>query len=654
MASLHRPRTGRPRTALAAALVAVVLGAGCEAPVPDQETDTGEPEEQLGEARLFATVGEAVNDSCSTGSVRGLSLQIIEQGRCIEPDAFTEVPDLANFTFGENVFPFLEAPARDALVDAGESTGMSITFNSMLRTVAQQYLLHRWDQQGRCGIAIAATPGNSNHETGLAFDTSQYSAWRNLLESHGFRWYGSGDAVHFDYVGAGAVDYRGVDVKAFQMLWNRNHPDDLIDEDGVWGPQTAQRMQQSPADGFAQGPDCGDPAPADAPDLVTTISAVDAVDVYTDGASAAVADVFEGDEHAVTVRLENRGSQPAGGVVLGVMIDDPWLVAGDYVIESDWQHPGEFEENDSNQAPENPPHGADLPRAFDLVVYSLSPGETKRVTFDVRAVATSVQQGTQPGVRAWVKHVDDRYDQASFGGEVSGDGSQTHNGGRLEVAMPLDVYARTRWEWETDRREGWSGAEPTSASILDGALVVDGAARSPALDLGGDAVSAVRLRAMRTGGTGDARLVLLADEDDALDDGETFALDLPADGEMHEIEVFTRADVAPAAIAIEPFEGDGGELRLDWVRIDRGDAVDGGDDGAPDGDGAEGDDGGFPSGGAGGGEGDAASGDDAGCSCRAAAAPEGRAQDAALVFAALGLTLARRRRAAGDRRRSRS
>jgi hypothetical protein len=36
----------------------------------------------------------------------------------------------------------------------------------MLRTVAQQYLLYTWYQNGQCGIGLAAKLGNSNHETG--------------------------------------------------------------------------------------------------------------------------------------------------------------------------------------------------------------------------------------------------------------------------------------------------------------------------------------------------------------------------------------------------------------------------------------------------------------------------------------------------------
>ncbi|MEO7330894.1 MAG: M15 family metallopeptidase, partial [Minicystis sp.] len=135
--------------------------------------------------------------------------------------------------------------------------GKHMSVNSMLRTVAQQYMLYRWYQLGRCDIGLAAKPGNSNHETGLAMDINPASTWRGSLENHGFKWFGSGDPVHFDYVGSGAVSHKGLDVRAFQRLWNHAHPGDKIAVDGDWGPQTESRMKQSPADGFASGPTCG-------------------------------------------------------------------------------------------------------------------------------------------------------------------------------------------------------------------------------------------------------------------------------------------------------------------------------------------------------------------------------------------------------------
>jgi hypothetical protein len=240
-----------------------IAAPGC-APIDDAEVDgsdeidTAEPVDQDEDALLAGTVADAVLSSCSTTSVKGLSLQIIAEGNCITPGAYAQVPTRSNLTLGSAVFPFLEKPARDQLVaslDARPSTRMTI--NSMLRTVAQQHLLFRWFKTGRCSIMLAATPGNSNHETGLALDVSEASTWRSTLEGRGFRFFGSADPVHFDYVGSGAVSHKGLDVKAFQRLWNRNNPQDLIAADGIWGPQTEARMNKSPAAGFAKGAICG-------------------------------------------------------------------------------------------------------------------------------------------------------------------------------------------------------------------------------------------------------------------------------------------------------------------------------------------------------------------------------------------------------------
>jgi hypothetical protein len=79
-------------------------------------------------------------------------------------------------------------------------------------------VLYRW--QGGCGIQIAAKPGQSNHESGLAIDVAYYDYWRSALQNNGWRWYGSGDLVHYDYV-AGGSDLRSANLKAFQRLWNR-------------------------------------------------------------------------------------------------------------------------------------------------------------------------------------------------------------------------------------------------------------------------------------------------------------------------------------------------------------------------------------------------------------------------------------------------
>ena len=63
--------------------------------------------------------------------------------------------------------------------------------------------------------------------------------------------------MHWDFRGGTIVDLAGLSTKAFQRLWNRNHPSDTIAEDGSYGGQTETRLKKSPAAGFAQGGEGG-------------------------------------------------------------------------------------------------------------------------------------------------------------------------------------------------------------------------------------------------------------------------------------------------------------------------------------------------------------------------------------------------------------
>jgi hypothetical protein len=166
------------------------------------------------------------------------------------------------------VFPYLQAPAADALAAAQRARGATMGINSALRTLPQQFLLYRWYQQKRCGIRLAAPPGKSNHESAVALDIGDYGAWRPAMQAKGFRWLGASDPVHFDYVGEGRVDLGGLSVLAFQKLWNRNHPEDPIAEDSAYGDDTEKRLALAPVGGFAKGADCSAnvaPTPATPP-----------------------------------------------------------------------------------------------------------------------------------------------------------------------------------------------------------------------------------------------------------------------------------------------------------------------------------------------------------------------------------------------------
>ena len=203
-----------------------------------------------------ALVGDFVSEGCSTQVVLGLSLEIADEVSCIEPGALDVFSENANVTFtSAAVLPYL---SRAAIVDlemaTSEPIGESMRINSAFRTVAQQYLLSEWFRRGLCGITAAATPGSSNHESGRAIDISNFAQWRARLGDNEWQQTVPGDEVHYDHLGS--PDNRGLDVEAFQRLWNRANPDDPIDVDGSYGPQTEARLAASPADGFGGEPGC--------------------------------------------------------------------------------------------------------------------------------------------------------------------------------------------------------------------------------------------------------------------------------------------------------------------------------------------------------------------------------------------------------------
>lgn len=242
----------------------VPLPLATEGDALDYESDDGEPRQPAKPPppRAYTTVAQAAVESCTTASVDGLSRQIIAQARCIKPNQFVPLPSRPNLVIASQVFPYLELEAKNRLLKALDSKPkQKMTINSALRTVAQQYLVWRWSATKRCGVPLATPPGESNHEIGTALDIAEAGTWRPVLEAQQFKWLGPSDRVHFDYRGGGAAQNAGTDVMAFQKLWNRNHPDDKINEDGRYNPAVEQRLKQSPPAGFPLGASCAKSAP---------------------------------------------------------------------------------------------------------------------------------------------------------------------------------------------------------------------------------------------------------------------------------------------------------------------------------------------------------------------------------------------------------
>lgn len=203
--------------------------------------------------------------TCSTGPTRALDRQIARELACLAPGRFLPIDDIANLHLGPGARPFLQADAARALRAAVAAVGRPLVINSGWRSLAQQYLMKRWE--GGCGIRVAATPGRSAHQSGLAVDLSDYGdrSVRRALEQAGFVWYcsrqnggylnGCRDPVHFDM--RAGEDLRALSVLAFQKLWNRNHPEDPIAEDGLWGWETRRRLDRAPLAGFPREASCG-------------------------------------------------------------------------------------------------------------------------------------------------------------------------------------------------------------------------------------------------------------------------------------------------------------------------------------------------------------------------------------------------------------
>lgn len=191
---------------------------------------------------------------CSTEITNGLSQQLIHQMNLLSPNTLVGFDDL-DVELTTTAFPFLQPAAKEALRKAISKKGKILRINSAYRPISQQlFLYNRREGRQGCGYTVVAKPGGSQHQSGLAFDTPDWSEWRTCLSEQGWAWYGAGDEVHFDYRGTGICDIRPIAVKAFQILWNKNHPNDRIAEDGQWGGQTEERLNCSPVNGFAIAP----------------------------------------------------------------------------------------------------------------------------------------------------------------------------------------------------------------------------------------------------------------------------------------------------------------------------------------------------------------------------------------------------------------
>src|SRR5690554_1097282 len=236
---------------------------GCSAPA--EETASTEPVRQtLREVALNEARSCDGPSDYPQALIDGLSRQLVAEIRCLDPrwlEFYTSCEAPGCLTANGPQLQAGRPELLDALKEVAQQNADNIRINAAYRDVGMQYF--SWWKRAFCDPSfVVAAPGSSNHQGGRVVDVHFHGFWRDKLIAAGFSNNVPNDLPHFDLVGdelfrQESLELRALSVLAFQILWNRNHPEDLIDEDGVYGPQTAERLGSSPIEGFAV--ECPDP-----------------------------------------------------------------------------------------------------------------------------------------------------------------------------------------------------------------------------------------------------------------------------------------------------------------------------------------------------------------------------------------------------------
>jgi N-acetylmuramoyl-L-alanine amidase len=155
---------------------------------------------------VSAAIQSMISDRrVDTGRVRGLSRQIIVEMNNIVSGVLLNFEDLPGLTLsgGNHLNYYLQAAPKDALravlrQGVAAKPNLRMAINSAYRTVVQQHVLRQIYERGHLDLVpLAARPGRSNHEDGMAIDVENYGDWKPYLLNHDWQWQGGNDPVHF-------------------------------------------------------------------------------------------------------------------------------------------------------------------------------------------------------------------------------------------------------------------------------------------------------------------------------------------------------------------------------------------------------------------------------------------------------------------------
>ena len=195
-------------------------------------------------------LGDYLPSHCNTSGILGLSKQIADILLADQADKVINIS--ANVVIsGSSTIPFVQTEAGKALIAAIAEKGEKPGLVHGIRVLPQQAAVSYWYLHGRmCGVKLAATPGTSPHERGIAIDIENHEAWIDVLKKHNWIWRGSADPPHFNYHGGHDPDFGIEGIRSFQKLWNLHNADKIL-EDGVFGDNTEKKLELSPIEGFS-------------------------------------------------------------------------------------------------------------------------------------------------------------------------------------------------------------------------------------------------------------------------------------------------------------------------------------------------------------------------------------------------------------------
>jgi hypothetical protein len=283
-----RPAPRRPGPCLRplALSSAALLATACTSRAPGEGASPIDLETAAGPI----SVDRAARETCGTPDeiVAGLSRQLVDAINCLRPGTLVDIPLDAFIEMLEADRPnLIDGRAVADLRAAAREGNRPMVIRWAYRDVGLQQLF--WLQNEYQGCAIAARPGSSNHQNGLAVDLNDWAYWEPIMRRHGWENNLDNDRVHFDYQRAPDIGLAPLSLYAFQELWNLNVPEAPLALNGTLDAETDAALAGVELDGLPR--DLCDPARPEA--FESTVGraswrACDPPDGLPDGLSAQI------------------------------------------------------------------------------------------------------------------------------------------------------------------------------------------------------------------------------------------------------------------------------------------------------------------------------------------------------------------------------